>query len=631
MKLFLHRSVLFFLLLTGSSALAQIRFTASISPSPVGKNDLAQLDLTLENANGNVKIFPPSLKNFTIVNGPFPSTSTVNVNGVSTTGYTYTFVLKPKAIGNFVIPAALATVDGKELHSNPVAIKVTSQSQAANSNQPQNPFSLFGQPDPFEVKQEEIPYDEYIIHKGENVQEKVKKSMFIKVELSKNSCYVGEPVVATYKLYTRLKSESNFTENPSFNGFSVIDLQQPDISNYVLEKLNGKQYCVYTLRKAQLYPLQPGKLEIESAEVENNIRFIKAEYLQSHGTRPEDAYRNFTEGNMPAEATDDEKVAIKSDKLAVDVKGLPEEKKPTSFKGAVGVFEIKSALQKNNFTTDDAGLLRIAIAGEGNMQLITAPDMSWPAGIEAFDNKATDDLVKTNVPVAGTKYFDYPFSVNKPGTYIIHPVEFSFFDISSNRYKTIRTDSLSFVVVEGNGRPSDSIMVTQPGKEKFFNHLFSNRWMVIAPVILLVFVGLFFWLRNENKKDDALKEIVVRKQAEEERHKIAETALLADQFDPLESVKDCLERSDTANFYSNLNSCLRKFLAKKLDIPFEELSKKQIMEKMDKKGFSNEVALQLQQLMDEIEWQLYSNASEEHKMQDIYERTDELIQRFRLN
>ena len=46
---------------------------------------------------------------------------------------------------------------------------------------------------------------------------------------------MGEPIVATYELYTRLPSETTITDAPSFNGFSVNDL---DInSNSTLEKL----------------------------------------------------------------------------------------------------------------------------------------------------------------------------------------------------------------------------------------------------------------------------------------------------------------------------------------------------------------------------------------------------------
>ncbi|MEP6677299.1 MAG: BatD family protein [Ferruginibacter sp.] len=631
MRSVLHRLFLLFSVTACNAAMAQVKFTATLSPNIIGRSEYTQLDLTVTNGNGTPQILAPSLNDFIIVGGPSTMTNFQNVNGVSSTSFTQSYVLKPKTTGKFIIGSATAILNAVEMRSNPVSLQVSSQAQGNSKPGNNNPFSLFNQSDPFEEQQAEIPYEDYILHKGENVTDKVRKNIFIRVETNKNSCYVGEPIVATYKLYTRLKSESDLVQNPSFNGFSVIDLQQPDISNYTVERLNGKEYYVYTIRKAQLYPLQAGQLELEAAEVENNVRFIKEEYLKSQHGRPEDIYRDFAMANIPPAGIDAEKVSVKSNPVTVTVKPLPEQKKPASFKGAVGNFEIKAVLEKNNFTTDDAGKLNIAVMGSGNMQLITAPDINWPQGIEAFESVSTDELSKTTVPVTGTKYFSYPFTAGNPGSYTIQPVELSYFDATTNSYKTIQTEPLSFTVIKGNGRPSDSVTVVQPGKEKFFNHFFSNRWIIIVPIILLVFTGLFFWVRNENKKDDLAKAKAQQESVNKELNKNAEALLLADQADPLESVKECLEKLDSKNFYACLNSCLREFLSKKLNIPFEELSKKQIAEKMDRKGFSNDISIQLQQLMDEVEWQLYTSSSEEEKMQDIYERADELIQRFKLS
>ena len=93
-------------------------------------------------------------------------------------------------------------------------------------------------------------YDDYILRTDENVAEKIAKNIFIKLEVDKSSCYVSEPVVVTYKLYTRLKSESSIIKNPSFNGFSVIDLVPPGSSHYTIERLNGREYNVYTAESA---------------------------------------------------------------------------------------------------------------------------------------------------------------------------------------------------------------------------------------------------------------------------------------------------------------------------------------------------------------------------------------------
>lgn len=55
-------------------------------------------------------------------------------------------------------------------------------------------------------------YEDYVLQKGETIPEKVNKNMQLKLQTNKNTCFVGEPIVATYKLYTRLKSESSLTK-----------------------------------------------------------------------------------------------------------------------------------------------------------------------------------------------------------------------------------------------------------------------------------------------------------------------------------------------------------------------------------------------------------------------------------
>ncbi len=70
------------------------------------------------------------------------------------------------------------------------------------------------------------PEQEYILKPGEKLSEKIKKNIFVRVEADKTSCYIGEPLVVTYKLYSRLKSESKVTKRPSLNGFSVYDMME---------------------------------------------------------------------------------------------------------------------------------------------------------------------------------------------------------------------------------------------------------------------------------------------------------------------------------------------------------------------------------------------------------------------
>src|SRR5207342_1264390 len=116
-----------------------------------------------------------------------------------------------------------------------------------------------------------------VVRPGENVSDKIRKNFFIKVEVSKTDCYLGEPIVATYKLYARLRSDSRVTRHPSLNGFSVYDMIDPTDDRVSVEKVNGKNFSVHIIRKSQLIPLQAGDVTLDPVELDNNIYFGRAD------------------------------------------------------------------------------------------------------------------------------------------------------------------------------------------------------------------------------------------------------------------------------------------------------------------------------------------------------------------
>jgi hypothetical protein len=617
-------SLLIFLLpvLHQPAVFAQARFTATISPSSIGKNETAELRLMVENARQVEQIIPPSLKDFVIISGPNQESGMENNNGVTKQYIGITYQLQPKAKGNFTIGAASAAVDGKNITSNKVTIQVTNAAAGGqnNNSSPFSGFSFFDQP----VRQQTTSRD-FILKKGENVPAKIDKNIFIKVDADKKSCYIGEPVVVTYKLFTRLKSESNIIKNPSFNGFSVIDLSQPGSSFYNIEKLNGREYNVYTLRKAQLYPLQAGAMELETSEVENNIHFVKEEFLKTHPAEANDILNDQGISGLPAEAMQDEKVTLQSRPVLITVKALPEAGTPLSFKGAVGNFTLDAGIEKNNFSTDDAGKLLVLISGQGNMNLINAPEIKWPQGIESYEPIVKEALNKQDVPVSGSKRFEYPFTVTTAGTYTLPPVEYSYFDATAGTYKTLTTKPIIVSVTKGTGKPAIAKNTTpaKSDKEHFFDTIFTNRFWIIIPVALIIFTGLFFWIKNENRKETAAAIV-----SKEKENSVAAPVENEIQQNPLAAAEERLVQQDSQGFYKALNKELRDFLADRLAVPVETINKKRIAEELDKKGVAVNTSLQVQQLLSDVEWQLYTPFADENKMQEMYQAANNIVHSF---
>ena len=95
---------------------------------------------------------------------------------------------------------------------------------------------------------------ESILLPWEDVNKRIKENMFVKVETNKKQCFIGEPLLVTYKLYTRLQSHSSVVDAPTFTGCSVVEMttneqKEEDVT------LNGKPFRTYIIRKVQLFPL----------------------------------------------------------------------------------------------------------------------------------------------------------------------------------------------------------------------------------------------------------------------------------------------------------------------------------------------------------------------------------------
>ena len=617
--MFLYLKKIFFLpfiiVFNHATLHAQESFSASVSPSIIGKNESAELKFTISNATHVESIVAPSLKDFTILSGPNQESSMQIINGATTQSNSVTYIIQPKAIGTFNILPGTAQADGKIFHSNNLTIKVTKKPQG-NSAAQTNPFAspFAGMPD-FNEPQEQT-YNDCILKKGENIQDKINKNIFVKAEVDKTSCFVGEPVVVTYKLYSRLQAESNITKSPSFNGFSVIDLQAQDNAGPHTEKLNGREYNVYTLLKSQLYPLQSGQIELGTVATDNTIHFIKETYAQQ---QMNNAFGSFMQTTIPPEDLVNQQATLESKPITISVKPLPDENKPFSFKQAVGNFEITDMLDKSIFSTDDAGKLTITIIGSGNMTLLNSPDVSWQQGIESFEPKTADNFDKLQVPITGSKSFIYSFTAEKPGNYVLPPVEFSYFDPKTATYKTTSTKPIPLSIMKGAGKhitPTQKAAVADT--VGFSNLLFDYRLWVIIIAIAFISTGLLIWVKKENKN--------------ERRDVTLNYDIAAASFEKTPQPKNYLATAeiklleqDSKAFYKALNEGLCNFLAGYFHITSEEINKKRIAEEIDKKGIAIVTGLKLQQLMDDIEWQLYTPFYEQDKMQKHLEDAMSLI------
>jgi hypothetical protein len=395
----------------------------------------------------------------------------------------------------------------------------------------------------------------------------------------------------------------------------------PGNTNYSIEQLNGREYNVYTLRKSQLYPLQAGAVELESAEVDNAIHFIKEEYFNNQRNEIDEFFGNLIPTAIPPEGMLDEKITLQSKPVTINVKPLPEAEKPLSFKGAVGKFNFEATVLKNNFTTDDAGKLTITITGEGNMSLITAPEIIWPQGIEGYDPKTKDQLEKLTVPISGKKIFEYTFTVPKEGSYKIPSIEFSYFNLAQGKYIKLNSTPLDLTISKGVGKKvfNDDTSPKAPTNGISLG-LSATIFLTSISIAILFSILVFMWLRKNKKKVTQKTEPIIPSSM---ASSLTEATIVL-PLEPFALSEEKMIQGDSAEFYNALNNELRQFLANTLQIPLESVSKKTIIVEADQQGIAIYTRLQIEQLLDDIEWQLYTPMASGNSMEEMHKRAVEI-------
>jgi hypothetical protein len=537
-----YRYILVFLLVA-NTAWAQ-SFVTKVSSKTMGKKDLLEVQYIAENLELSDFILP-RFSSWSVQSGPEFRSNRISVNGVVKQQIIYSLLLQPMRTGKLSVPSATVVIDKHtSRQSNTITIDVKNTDHVAGNIQgvttSRTPIS-----DP-------VPDDftkDQLIRRGENPAAKVKGNLLIRLDVNKQSSFVGEPILATYRLYTRLRSQSRVIKQPTFSGATVVEMT-PEESVPKQERLNGRMYNVYIIRKVQLFPLQPGKLVLPQASVENKVTFYKAENVNYR-----DLYYN--PANLPVE---EQTVTITSSSSSVDIKPLPANA-PAAFNGAVGKFriEVGKAGDKPVTTNNTAGFV-VMIEGPGNLQQIKAPEIKWPKGIEAFEPTDEEEVDKSGFPARVRKTFKYPFLITQTGTYTIPPVGFVYFDPSSAQYVTLTSKPFSFKVTQGQ-----KVSVSNfDFKEKFGFE--THLAVLLGGGLLMIFVGLLMYSRRQKKPPVVAPEVAhapVYIQPEAD-------AIETEQF--IHYIRHSNPMEEGPAFYKNLHRHITSYLKAKYNISPDDIN-----------------------------------------------------------
>ncbi|SEW12595.1 Oxygen tolerance [Chitinophaga arvensicola] len=613
----------------------EFRFTTTVSNNTVTQDEPFQIQFMLENGVNIASFTPPSFKDFEILQGPSQMQGQSIFNGKRSEYIALSYLLQPKHVGSFTIAGAQARVNGNIVKSNPVLIEVRKGNAQQQQQQQQAPQPSSGYP-PHRGQQGNEDIQEGILRKGEDINEKLKKNIFLKVDVDKTNLYEGEQLTATYKLYTRLPTNSSVTKVPAFKGFSAKDIELPNPPQATEERVNGIPYKVFTIRKTLLFPLQSGSLELDPVEVDNQVRLVKM-VSKKGGGRGRDPFEDFFNDpafrdpffddffNRPEVEYQDVPYKIQSNPIKINVKPVPVEGRPLSYNGAVGRFNMTAVVDKNKLTTDDALTLKVSISGQGNVNLLNSPKIETPTGFEKYDPKVTDDIEKNSNPLSGSRTFEYVLMPQEAGEHTIPAVEFSYFDPAANSYKTLRSQPFTIHIDQGKhikqdkqdyGTGKNDLVKNDTG---ILDWTRNHSWFILSPwfyilllLPLLIAAGLIFYKRRRDYNTTNAAML---------KHRYANKVALK----RLELAARYLKEGKDKAFYEETSRAVWGYLSSKLKIPMADLSKQLIQDKLSARHINGSNTHELFNLIDHCEVALYAPGQDNRKMQGTYEQAVGII------
>ena len=589
----------------GFVAAAQTKIAVE-APNIVGSDEQFNVTFIIEGEDRPSNFNWNPGDDFTLVWGPQRGESTsirvINGKRSKSSQFTYTYILAPKKTGKFELPSATAKMNGETITSVQAAVEVLASDSSASAQSGAS--------------------------SGNTQQTKPSgtissKDLFLKFTVSRTSAVVGQPLTAELKLYQNVDIAGfEGAKFPAFNGFWSQETAAPNNINFQREEVDGRLYNSALLRRYVLIPQQVGNLVIDPAELVCLVNVRRP----SHGNSIFDSF--FDDNTMTV------RKRVTTPAVHVHVNPLPSGA-PATFGGGVGSFRISASLSKDQLKMHEATSLTVTVSGRGNVSLLEAPKVNFPADMDVYDTKTTENTDKTTGGTSGSKVFEYPFIPRSHGEFTIAPIEYSYYDVNAGKYETISTGPITFNVeksdvaetpastsqlvmpdrkrVKNLGQDSRFIRTRQPSYKFRTVFFVDSLWYWVTAALILLVAGLLWYLM---KGMEARRADVVGNK----NRKATKMAL-----GRLKMAAGYLQKNLYSAFYEELHKALLGFASDKMNIGAEDLSKENIAAMLKEAGVAEDLSAQFVALLDACEFARYSPDGGNEAMNTHYNEAVKVI------
>jgi len=316
---------------------------------------------------------------------------------------------------------------------------------------------------------------------------------FLRLELGRNTCLLGEPVKAEIKLYVRESDQSKVRYEPAQLQALRSRFQNPGVLIQQANPAGGEKaiaqtattqkgvvYRVFTLHRCYLVPQQIGSVVLEEVMLDAEKQWA--------ATNGQTVFRPFR---------------LSATAASLAVKPLPDTRLRNAQK-AVGNFTLAARFSRNPAKTGENVQLIVEVSGTGNTAFVPAPRVRLDERNFVTYEPTASFSPKSDTSIAGTRRFSYELTPAIAGIYTWAPIVLYYFNTASNRY-----DSLEYSVpqlkVEGKDNPQlvaarqlDNFYETalaQAG-DSYIPHVPMGRYWVYLLMLVSVALATWLWLRQ---------------------------------------------------------------------------------------------------------------------------------------
>lgn len=239
--------------------------------------------------------------------------------------------------------------------------------------------------------------------------------------------WAGEVFPVTYNLNIVRRYYHSIATNVDWPSAPLVleDWSKPELNETLLR---GERY-VALQQATRAYVKQPGHYPLKPATQMVNLMV---------GTS---GFGLFSQPTV-------EQRAIESSPLDLTIKPLPAS--PPTFAGAVGTFTFTSKVVPLTAAVGEPITWTLELAGTGNWPDLTGlPQREVSNDFQVVQPKSKRTM-KEGALFEGTLTEDVVLVPTRPGSYVLSPVRFTYFDPKSGTYKTIASEPVTVIITAGS-------------------------------------------------------------------------------------------------------------------------------------------------------------------------------------